>query len=256
MSAGPAAGTIIVTGGASGIGLAIVETLLNAGWRVAAFDRDAKALAAMKMALSEHGRALHSATLDVTDEAATGAAVAEIARMHGPLRGLVTSAGVGSNTAFFDTTPELMRRMNEVNVVGSFAIAKAVAEEMRASGGGAIVLVASVSGLLGNHGRTAYGASKGAVVGLTRIMAVELASAGIRVNAIAPGPVETAMTQQMHSEKEKAEWLSRIPLRRYGSPQEMAEAVLFLIDPARSSFITGQVLAVDGGFSIGGLIDT
>ena len=72
---------------------------------------------------------------------------------------------------------------------------------------------------------------------------------------IAPGPVDTAMTRQMHSENEKAEWLSRIPLRRYGSPEEMAEAGLFLIDPVRSSFITGQVLAVDGGFSIGGLID-
>jgi len=243
----------IVTGAASGIGLATTTPLLEAGWQVAGFDRDGNALAAAMQNLSAyHGRVrLHP--LDITDEAASKAAISEIMDGFGPLRGVVTSAGIASNTSFFDTTPDLMRRMNDVNVIGSFLTARIAAETMRDNGGGAIVLIASVSGLVGNRGRTAYGASKGAIVNLTRIMAVELAAHRIRVNAIAPGPIDTAMARQVHSAKVRAEWCDKVPMGRYGTPNEVAQAARFLLDEQQSGYITGQILAVDGGFSIAGL---
>jgi NAD(P)-dependent dehydrogenase (short-subunit alcohol dehydrogenase family) len=124
---------------------------------------------------------------------------------------------------------------------------------MRAAGG-AIVNIASVSGLRGNIGRTAYGASKGAVVTMTQVMAVELAPDNIRVNAIAPGPVETAMVRAMHTSEARQNWLTRVPQRRYGEPQEIARAAAFLLDEEQSSYVTGHVLAVDGGFLAGGLL--
>jgi NAD(P)-dependent dehydrogenase (short-subunit alcohol dehydrogenase family) len=141
-----------------------------------------------------------------------------------------------------------------VNVVGSFIVARAVVRAMRESGGGAIVNIASVSGLRGNIGRTAYGASKGAVVTMTRVMAVELASAKIRVNAIAPGPVETAMVRAMHTADARRNWVNRVPQGRYGQPHEIARAAAFLLDAEQSSYVTGHVLAVDGGFLAGGLL--
>jgi NAD(P)-dependent dehydrogenase (short-subunit alcohol dehydrogenase family) len=111
-----------------------------------------------------------------------------------------------------------------------------------------------VSGLRGNIGRTAYGASKGAVVTMTQVMAVELASAKIRVNAIAPGPVETAMVRAMHTPDARRNWANRVPQGRYGQPHEIARAAAFLLDEEQSSYMTGHVLAVDGGFLAGGLL--
>lgn len=179
--------TAIVTGGAAGIGLASAKRLLEDGWRVVALDRDTQALKESSGILAPFGESVRFEALDVTDEPAVAALVLKTTREFGPLRGLITSAGIASNTALFDTSPDLMRRMNEVNVIGTFVIAKAAAQAMRESGGGAIVTIASVSGLVENRGRAAYGASKGAIVNLTRIMAVELAAFSIRVNAIAAG---------------------------------------------------------------------
>jgi NAD(P)-dependent dehydrogenase (short-subunit alcohol dehydrogenase family) len=106
----------------------------------------------------------------------------------------------------------------------------------------------------GNTGRTAYGASKGAIITMTQVMAVELAAANIRVNAIAPGPVETAMVRAMHTPEARKNWVRRVPQRRYGEPREIARAAAFLLDDEQSSYVTGHVLAIDGGFLAGGLL--
>ena len=247
--------TAIVTGAASGIGLATVVVLLREGWRVAGFDRDAGAIAKAKAQLAAHKANVRFYALDVTDEAATAALVGEVAKNFGPVKGVVTSAGIGADVPFFETTAALFRRMNDINVIGTFLTVQAAALAMRETGGGAIVTVASVSGLTGNRGRSAYGASKGAVVNLTRIMAVELARHRIRVNSIAPGPIETPMVAEVHTPDVRAQWYDTVPLKRYGTPEEIAEAAAFLLDEKCASYITGQVLVIDGGFSAAGLVD-
>jgi NAD(P)-dependent dehydrogenase (short-subunit alcohol dehydrogenase family) len=244
--------TVIITGAASGIGFACAERQLSLGWRVALFDRDGRTLdkAREQLLRPEQTR---SFCLDVADESAVGDAIAAASALA-PIRGLINSAAIGADRRFDETSVETFRKILDVNVVGSFVVARAALGAMRQAGGGAIVNIASVSGLRGNIGRTAYGASKGAIVTMTQVMAVELASDNIRVNAIAPGPVETAMVRAMHTQDARQNWLSRVPQRRYGEPHEIARAAAFLLDDEQSKYITGHVLAVDGGFLAGGLL--
>ncbi|WAJ29910.1 SDR family NAD(P)-dependent oxidoreductase [Antarcticirhabdus aurantiaca] len=244
--------SIAITGAGSGIGRAATHLHLARGWHVFALDRDAAALKSLAAELP--GASIEAVPLDVTDEAGIDAFAAHAAAAQAPLRALVNSAGLGSAARFADTTPELMRRLYEVNVVGAFALSKALAPVLEANGGGSIVQIASVSGIKGNLGRAAYGASKGALITLTKVMAVELAPGAIRVNAIAPGPIETPMVAQHHSAEQRAEWHRTVPLRRYGTPEEIAEAIAFLCDEERASYVTGQVLSVDGGFTAAGLM--
>lgn len=247
-------GSVVVTGGASGIGLALVEDLLSHGWQVIAADIGEAALDAARAKLAAHGDKVRFARLDVSDEAGVITAVADWAKSFGPLRGLVNSAGIGAVTPAFETTVEQFRRILDINLVGSFVISREVAKAMKETGGGSIVNIASVSGLVGSLGRTAYGSSKGGVIQMTRILAVEFAEFGIRVNAIAPGPIETPMAKAMHSAAVRKNWEDRVPMRRYAEPEEVAGAIAFLLDGEKSSYITGQTIAVDGGFSIGGLL--
>lgn len=245
--------TAVVTGAASGIGRATVAAFLAEGWRVAALDRDAALLDTLVAAFD--GERLVTTAVDVTDADAVTRAVNDCDDEVAPIRALVASAGIGADVGFFETTPELMRRMYDVNVVGTFLVARAVAEIMRETGGGSIVTVASVSGLVGNLGRTAYGTSKGAVVNLTRIMAVELARHDIRVNCLAPGPIDTELARRVHTDTMRSRWLDVVPQHRYGTPEEVAQTAVFLADDSRSSYLTGQILAVDGGFAAAGLME-
>ena len=243
---------VLITGAASGIGCACAEHQLSLGWHVALIDRDAAALEKARAVLARPQETL-ALCLDVTDEAAVTRAVAGASELA-PIRGLINSAAIGADQSFEETSVETFRKMLDVNVIGSFIVARAATRAMRQAGGGAIVNLASVSGLRGNTGRIAYGASKGAVVTMTQVMAVELAAQNIRVNALAPGPVETAMVRAMHTQAARQNWLQRVPQRRYANPGEIARAAAFLLDEAQSGYITGHVLAVDGGFLAGGLL--
>jgi NAD(P)-dependent dehydrogenase (short-subunit alcohol dehydrogenase family) len=243
----------LITGGASGIGLATAERLLAAGWKVAVVDRDERALAALR---NEHAgsSAVLLAQLDVTDESAVQGVVAEVRDTLGGLDGVVNSAGIAADIPALETPVDLFRRIMDVNVTGTFIVARAAARVMKDRGGGAIVNMASVSGLRGSKGRSAYGASKGAVVVLTQVLANDLARFRIRVNAVAPGPVDTPMVKAMHADKDRALWARHMPMRRYGEPREIASVIEFLLDGTRSSFMTGEVVAVDGGFRGAGII--
>jgi NAD(P)-dependent dehydrogenase (short-subunit alcohol dehydrogenase family) len=249
-----AAGRVcVVTGGASGIGLAAVEHLLALGWRIAIADIGEQALADAAERLA--GRpGVRIGRLDVTDEAAVKAEMAAIEAGLGPIHGVVNSAGIAADRHVFDTPVELFRRILDINVVGSFVVGRAAAELMRGRKSGAIVNIASIAGVRGSKGRSAYGASKGAVIVMTQSMANDLARHGIRVNAVAPGPVETPMIKALHTAEDRRTWLRHVPMDRYATPEEVAPAIAFLLDERQSGYITGEVIAVDGGFRGAGII--
>ncbi len=173
-----------------------------------------------------------------------GAAIHEVRARHGRLDCIVDSAGIGSDVPFLETSLTTFDRILSVNLRGSFIVGQAAARVMRETGGGAIVNVASVSGITGNAGRSAYGAPKWGVVGLSRVMAIDLATCGIRVNVIAPGAVETPLVDRMQPLEDAKQWTERTPLRRYAKPEEIAGAAVFLCS-ADASYITGHVLVVD-----------
>lgn len=243
----------LITGGASGIGLATVELLLAEGWKVAVLDRDERSLEVVRNTYAAN-RSAHIAVLNVTDEHAVARVLAEVAETFGHIDGVVNSAGIAADKHVFDTTPDLFRRMLDINVVGTFLVGQAAARIMKDTGGGAIVNIASISGLRGSKGRAAYGASKGAVITLTQVMATDLARFGIRVNAVAPGPVETPMVQAIHTSDDRELYHRHIPMRRYGQPSELASVIHFLLDGTRSGYVTGEIIAVDGGYRGAGLI--
>ena len=246
--------TIFITGGASGIGLAIARAALEEGWCAVVSDRDQRQLDRSREALAAFGESARFERLDVTDEEGVRRAIEACELSFGPLTGLVNSAGIGEDVPFLETSTALMRRMLEVNLVGTFIVGREAARRMRDGAGGSIVNIASISGIRGNSGRAAYGAAKGGVLTLTKVMAVELAPVHIRVNALAPGPVETPLVRAMHSEESRARWTRMVPQRRYAAPEELAGAAVFLLDGARSSFVTGQTLAVDGGLTAAGML--
>jgi NAD(P)-dependent dehydrogenase (short-subunit alcohol dehydrogenase family) len=243
----------VVTGAGSGIGRATAETLLGKGWSVAFIDVSEKTLADVK---AQHGQSKQASfhAADVTDEAAVERAIAGATDALGPISGVVNSAGMSADVHVLDTSAELFRRMLDVNVVGTFIVAKAAARRMKDTGGGAIVNIASVSGLRGSKGRAAYGASKGAIVTLTQVMANDLSPFAIRVNAVAPGPVETPMVKAIHTEADRELYHRYIPMKRYGTSQELANVINFLLDESQSSYVTGEIIAVDGGYRGSGLV--
>jgi NAD(P)-dependent dehydrogenase (short-subunit alcohol dehydrogenase family) len=246
--------TVLVTGGASGIGLAIVEAILAEGWRAVVADLDQESLSRCRDSLGAPDDRVRFEQMNVADEDAVVRAITACEAEFGPLTGVVNSAGIGRDVPALDTSVDLFRKMLEVNLIGSFVVSREAARHMRTRGAGSIINIASVSGVKGNKGRVAYGASKGGVLTMTKVMAVELASLGIRVNAIAPGPIETPLVQEIHTPEVRAAWMTTVPQRRYGSPAEIAGAAIFLLDDRKSSYVTGQTICVDGGFTAAGII--
>jgi len=241
----------LVTGAARGIGLATAKRFLAEGWRVALLDIENDLLqgAVADIANPEHTLALHC---DVSDANAVAAAIGMVDKRFGRLDALVNNAGVAVFAPLLETPDADWNRILAVNLTGPLLCTKAAASLMREHGGGAIVNITSISAVRASTLRSAYGTSKAGLAHLTKQLAVELASLGIRVNAVAPGPVDTAMAKAVHTADIRADYHDAIPLNRYGLEEELAEAIFFL-SCERSSYITGQILAVDGGFDAAGI---
>ncbi|RAH99284.1 3-oxoacyl-ACP reductase [Acuticoccus sediminis] len=246
--------TILVTGGPSGIGRAVTEAVLAEGWRAVAVDRSEEMLAKCREDLAEAGEHLVCLPLDVTDEEAAKALIDGLEAEGLALSGVVNCAGIAADIPAFETSTDLFRTILEVNVVGSFVVAREAARYMARRGDGAIVNIASISGMVGSSGRVAYGASKGAVITATKVLAIEWAKHGIRVNTISPGPIETPMVAAVHTAEARKAYYDRVPAARYGTPAEIASTAVFLLDGSKSGYITGQNIAVDGGMTIAGVM--
>ena len=242
---------VVVTGAARGIGLAVAKRFLDEGWRVALLDCDGATLTQAIAALDKPDAtlALHC---DVTDAPRVRADIQRTASHFGRLDALVNNAGIAIFKPLLETTDEEWSRIMAVNLTGPFTTTKAAAPLMAAQGGGAIVNVTSISSLRASTLRSAYGSSKAGLAHFTRQCAVEFGELGIRVNAVAPGPVDTAMAKAVHSPAIRADYHDAIALNRYGLETELADAIYFLCSD-RASYITGQVLAVDGGFDAAGI---
>ena len=212
----------LVTGAASGIGRAVASRFAKEGAAVMAADMNAAGAEAVAAAIAASGGHARGIALDVTVKASIDAAIAATRAALGPTTILVNSAGTAREVPLEGTDEALFRTLFEVNLLGTFLCAQAAAAEMVARGGGSIINIGSVSGRRGNWGRTAYGASKGGVVMLTQVLAVELAERHVRVNCICPGPVETPLVTQVHTPKTRAWWHDRVPMRRYATPEEIA----------------------------------
>jgi NAD(P)-dependent dehydrogenase (short-subunit alcohol dehydrogenase family) len=239
----------LVTGAARGIGLATAKRFLDEGWRVALLDVLGDVLQSAVSSLGPNALALEA---DVSDAASVQAAVHKAKQHFGRIDALVNNAGIAIFKPLLDVTPEEWSRVLAVNLTGPFLMTQAVAPIMRDQGGGAIVNITSISGLRASTLRVAYGTSKAALAHLTRQQAAELAQYNIRVNAVAPGPVETAMAKQVHTPEIRADYHDHIPLNRYGLETELAAAIFYLCSE-QASYITGQELAVDGGFDAAGI---
>jgi NAD(P)-dependent dehydrogenase (short-subunit alcohol dehydrogenase family) len=241
----------VVTGGARGIGLAIAQRFLADGYRVALLDIDRKALAGTHKRLADPARVL-ALPCDVSDPQEVTVAASKVAAHFGRIDALVNNAGIAIFKPVLETSFAEWRRVFSVNLDGAFNCTHACAPFMIDAGAGAVVNIASISGLRASTLRVAYGTSKAALIHLTKQYAVELGTVGIRVNCVAPGPVDTDMSKLVHSVAIRQDYYDIIPLNRYGTAGEIAAIVVFLCSED-ASYINGQTLAADGGFEAMGV---
>jgi NAD(P)-dependent dehydrogenase (short-subunit alcohol dehydrogenase family) len=237
----------LVTGAARGIGLATAKRFLGRGWRVAMLDRDAEALAATAEGLAEVLTLPH----DVSREAEVGDAVGATLGAFGRIDALVNNAGVADFGPIEETDFRRWRTVMETNLDGVFLMSQAAIPALKETRG-AIVNIASISGLRASTLRVAYGTSKAAVIQLTKQQAAELGEHGIRANCVCPGPVRTKLAMAVHTQEIIDAYHDAIPLARYGSEDEIAAVIAFLCSED-ASYVTGQIVAADGGFESTGV---
>ena len=242
----------MVTGGAMGIGAEVCRRLTAAGHEVLVADLNLNAAKATAQALREAGGHATALAMDVGRPESIAQAFERVEREHGRCDMLVNCAGIAKVFPFLEFPLDNFVATMNVNVTGTLLCAQAAARLMLRRRWGRIVNIASVAGLRAvGSGRTAYGTSKGAVIALTRQMAVELAEHGITANAVAPGPVDTPMTQLLHTDRFRQEYSRAIPMNRYGTTGEIAAAVMYLVSED-AGYVSGAVLPVDGGFLASG----
>ncbi len=241
----------VVTGGARGIGLAIGRWFLDHGHRVALIDVDDATLkqTVARLARPDDVLGIHA---DVSRPDQVQKAAEQVMARWGRADALVNNAGVAVFKPILETSFDEWRQVLGTNLDGAFLCSQAFGAIMARQMSGAIVNIASISGLRASTLRVAYGTSKAALIHLTKQYAAELGNYGVRVNTVCPGPVETEMAKLVHSVAIRSDYLDTIPLGRYGSPEEMAQTVGFLCSD-QASYINGQFLAVDGGFDASGV---
>lgn len=251
----PLAGRVaVVTGGGRGIGHAIATTLAQQGADVALFDLLPDVAASADALAASSGRRAVGVRVEVTDAEAVAAAFEEVTRALGAPDALVNAAGIASNSPAHETDPADFRRVVDINLVGTYLTCRELGSRLVADGRpGGIVNISSMSGIVVNvpQPQAAYNASKAGVAMLTKSLALEWAPHGIRVNSVAPGYINSDMTQQViDAEPERAaEWLARTPIGRLGTPHDVAPVVAFLLSDA-AAFVLGHDLVVDGGYTI------
>lgn len=238
----------LVTGAARGIGLATTKRFLDEGWKVVMIDYDAAELEKVSAELSN----ILAIPSDVSVEADVEKFIGETEKHFGGLDALVNNAGVADFGPIEETSFERWRRVMQTNLDGVFLTSQAATHLLKKSKAGAIVNIASISGLRASTLRVAYGTSKAAIIQLTLQQAAELGEYGIRANTVAPGPVKTKLAMAVHSQEIIDAYHDAIPLNRYGTETELANAIYFLCSE-QASYITGQTLAVDGGFEAVGI---
>ncbi|MEM7301287.1 MAG: SDR family oxidoreductase [Pseudomonadota bacterium] len=237
----------LVTGAARGIGLATTQLFLEDGFQVIMVDIDGDELERASSGLEN----VWAICTDISDPGAVENLQTTVRSRTDGLKALVNNAGVADFGPIRETCFKRWRRVMETNLDGPFLMVQAFTD-MLANEKGAIVNIASISGLRASTLRVAYGTSKAAVIQLTLQQAVELGELGIRANAVAPGPVNTKLALAVHTPEIRAAYHDAIPLNRYGNEKEIAEAICFLCSD-RASFITGQLLSADGGFEATGI---